>query len=255
MTSAATLIQNNLYLFYDRLAQTGGLDWEKNDHWSALYNEPGFWPEAIYRIKSNIIFENNSAGFAEKMGTGKYPGFLVAEDKDIEQISLFLQKHGFFPFAAWKGMILERFNEKPLAIPESVKVEKITGDADLGQWIQIVSKELINPALIEKSFLKNLLVHSAFELFLLKVSGEGVSTAMVFKTEDSCGLYLIATAKSAQQKGFGRILIHTLLTQLTAEAEKPVILQATPTGEILYRKLGFVPVNRFFLFRYLKNRL
>lgn len=254
MTNAAVLIQNNLYEFYDQLAQTGGLTLEKGYQWSALKNEPGYWPGAIYRFGSSIISPDNAVGFAEKVTSGKLPDFLVAEEEGIAQTGPFLQKLGFHPFAAWKGMWLEQFNVQPVSFPELVNIEEITHDEDLEQWIKIVSTELLNSATIEKSLLKKLIVHPSFDAYLLKNNGIGVSSVMVFKSEESFGLYLIATAKSAQKKGFGRILITAVLARLAAEAKKPVILQATSAGEILYTKLGFVPANRFFLFRYLKNR-
>ena len=252
MNTDPELIQNNLFSFYDQLARTGKLDLEICDHWSILKNEPGFWPGVIYRIGADLVFAEDSGRLAAQANSEEIPGFLVAKDDDIEHTSPVLQKLGFFPFAAWRGMILNEFDKKEVRTPDSVTIEKITTDSDFEQWIKIISEELLNPILIKKTFLKKLLIDPSFEAFILKNNGIGVSTVMVFKTEYSYGLYLIATTKAAQRKGFGQMLIDTVINRLVDEAKKPVILQATPAGEILYNKLGFIPVNRFFLFRHLK---
>jgi hypothetical protein len=63
---------------------------------------------------------------------------------------------------------------------------------------------------------------------------------------------MIATEKSAQRQGFAKLMVHQIISQC---AKKPIVLHATQKGEALYSKLGFLPFNQFFLYRFLKPNL
>lgn len=253
MTTPEDLISKNLYEFYDRLAHCGKLESEKNDGFSVLKNEPGVWPAVIYKVNKQLLSGTESELFTKKVNEADYPGFLVGEEKVIEQISPFLRDQKFFLFGAWKGMILEQAVPFTGGTGNSVVIDQLTSNSDLLPWTQIVSDELLHPAILNVNFLTELLLDESFEAFLLKSNGEAISTALTFENTNSIGLYLIATTKSKQHKGFGQILMHFVLNRLAGRTKKPVILQATTPGEKLYSKLGFIPVNRFFLFRQLKK--
>jgi len=90
-------IRNNLYEFYDKIAQFCGIYSEKPDHWSVVRNIPGVWPRVIYRIDSEISDPQSAAIFSEKVNAGSYPELLIASDENIRQIDLFLRSQGFYP--------------------------------------------------------------------------------------------------------------------------------------------------------------
>lgn len=246
-------IRNNLYEFYDQIAQIGAIFSEKKDHWSVIRNVPDVWPRIIYGIDSQIIDAQSSILFSEKVNSGAYPELLIANDTNIQQIDPFFRKQGFLPFSAWKGMAISN-NEfiAPPNLPETVRIVRPESPTDIEQWLKIVSIELVAPARLDGSFLESLLASPGIEAFLLKYNGVGVSTILTFSSKNSTGLYLIATEKSAQQQGFAKLLVHQIISQC---AKKPIVLHATQKGEALYSKLGFQPFNQFFLYRYFKTNL
>jgi GNAT superfamily N-acetyltransferase len=246
-------IRNNLYEFYDQIAQISTIFSEKQNHWSVIRNVPDVWPRIIYGIDSQIIEQQPSILFSEKVNTGAYPELLVAGDENIRQIDPFLRQHGFVPFSAWKGMAISNLEfVTPPNLPETVQIARLESPADIEQWLKIVSAELIAPSRLDSSLLESLLASPGIEAFLLKYNGVGVSTILTFSSENSSGLYLIATERSAQRQGFGKLLVHQIISQC---AKKPIVLHATQKGEALYSKLGFQPFNQFFLYRYLKSKL
>lgn len=256
MNSNETHIRNNLYEFYDQIAQICKIHSEKQDHWSVISNIKGVWPRIIYQIDAGILDQQLSEIFSEKVNTGHYPELLIASDENIRQIDSFLRKHGFYPFSAWKGMALGSLKDHTTpSLPETVHIVKVASPTDLEQWLKIVSLELIAPSLLNKNLMKRLLAQSAFEAYLLKYNDIGVSTILIFESTDSTGLYLIATEKSSQKQGFASLLVQYILSQNTKRSNKPVILHATRKGEPLYSKLGFLPFNQFFLYRYIKTDL
>lgn len=246
-------IRNNLYEFYDQISRSTGIHSEKQDHWSVIRNIPGAWPRIIYRIAPEIIEKESSILLTEKLTTGSYPEILIASDQNIQEIDPFLRSKGFYPFSAWKGMAINTQDLMSPDLPKTIEVVKPKSATDIDQWIKIVTSQLISPALLDKTLLESLIAQSGIEIFLLKHNGVGVSTVLVFTSENSTGLYLIATIKSAQRQGFASLLVQQILFHETRKSINPIILHATPKGEALYSKLGFVPFNHFFLYRFLNT--
>ncbi|MDP3431339.1 MAG: hypothetical protein Q8T04_00005, partial [Bacteroidota bacterium] len=154
-------IRNNLYEFYDCVAQNCGIYSEKQDHWSVIKNIPKVWPRIIYRINTEIVEQKTSVIFSEKIKSGSYPELLIAGDENIQQIDPFLRMLGFCPFSAWKGMALtNKFGIVSPQLPETVKIVRCESSDDIDQWIQIVSSELIAPVQFDKVLLESLIVHS-----------------------------------------------------------------------------------------------
>ena len=146
-------------------------------------------------------------------------------------------------------------NVTPQELPDAIEIVKPESATELEQWLKIVNTELVSPLKMEESLLKSLIALPEFDVYLLQKDGTGVSTILVFESIESTGLYLIATEKSAQKQGFARLLVHHILWQHAQRSKKPVILHATQSGESMYLKLGFQPINQFFLYRNLKLNL
>ena len=254
MDNIVDQISKNLYEFYDQIAQICGIYSEEQDHWSVISNSSGIWPSATYKIDAGIDNQKSSAIFSKKINSGFYPELLIASDENIQQLDPFLREKGFYPFSAWKGMAISNLEViTPPHLPETIRIVRPESSEEMEQWLNIVSSELVAPAEIEKTLLESLIAQPGFEAFLLKFNGIGISTILTFNSVNSTGLYLIATTKSAQRQGFARLLIQQILSQIARKSKLPVILHATQTGEILYSKLGFLPYNQFFLYRYLKT--
>jgi len=247
-------IRNNLYEFYDHISQIYGLNSEKQDLWSVSENIPGLWPRLMYRIEPDIASKSSSVSFSEKVRSGNCPELLIASDENIRQTDPFLRLQGFYPFSAWKGMALTNVQkDTPPELPDGIEIVKPESSSDREQWMEIVNMELLAPLKMDKTLLESIIAKSGIEAYLLKNKGIGVSTILVFETSASTGLYLLATAKSAQKQGFANLLVRHILDQHARRSKNPVILHATQSGEHLYLKLGFQSFNQFFLYRQLKT--
>lgn len=254
MSDAQQEIQNNLYAFYDQLALCKGIDAEKKDQWSVIKNNPGTWPRIIYRVNGDLPHHETSHELFEKVRSGLYPEVLIATDDNIGKVDPFLRANGFFPFLGWKGMAKEyTANMQAPLLPENVEIVTLDLMDDWKQWVEIVSAELISPTLFDLELIESLMARPNIEMYLLKHNGVGVSTLMSYDSGHSTGLYMIATSKSAQRKGFGHLLVSQIVQQINHQSKKPIILHATPKGEGLYAKSGFRPYNQFFLYRFLNQ--
>lgn len=255
MNNAFQEISNNLYSFYDQLAQCQGIYAESNDLWSIIKNNPGTWPRIIYRVPGDLPRNENAGELFEKVRSGQYPEVLIATDDNIRQMDPFLRAGGFFPYLGWKGMAREytQHMQAPV-LPQNMQIVTLDHPDDKEQWVNIVSAELIAPTLFDQNMIDRLRARPGIELFLLKHDGMGVSTLISYDSGHSTGLYMIATGRSAQRKGFGHMLVSQIVWQITRQSKKPIILHATPKGEGLYAKSGFLPFNQFFLYRFLNQR-
>lgn len=255
MNSIGQQIRNNLYEFYDKVCRIEGIYSERQDHWSVISNRPGTWPRIIYRIDPQVVETKSTNLLSGKISSGTYPEILIASDENIKEIDPILRHMGFYPFSAWKGMAAFKETATLLDLPESVQIVKLQSLEDIEQWIKIVSSELIAPARLGKTLLESLITQPEIEAFLLKYNGVGVSTILVFNSGSSTGFYLIATEKSAQRQGFAKMLVQQIKYQQILKSINPIILHATPKGEALYSKLGFLPYNQFFLYRLINTPL
>jgi hypothetical protein len=252
MNNIEAEIRNNLYEFYDEIARIGGFRSEKTDCCSDISNKPGIWPRLIYGIGAEIPDQSTTSVLQSTTS----PELLIASDENIRQIDPFLRTKGFYPFSAWKGMAIINLSEIiPADLPETVQIVKPESSEEIDRWLEIVNSELVAPEIVEKSLFARLFDQPKFEAYLLKSNGVGVSTILVFTTETSTGLYLIATKKEAQKQGFAMTLVQQIVWQISKKTEKPVILHATQKGQGLYSKLGFLPFNQFFLYRNLNANL
>lgn len=256
MNSIVRHIGSNLYEFYDSISQICGLETDNQKHWSVSKNASGYWPRLVYQVDQDITNPEVSVTFSEKVKSGQLPELLITSDENIRQIDPFLRQQGFYPFSAWKGMALTNLqNITPQKLPGAIEIVKPESVLELDQWLEIVNTELVSPLRMEISLLKSLIDRPEFDAYLLKKDGIGVSTILVFESTEFTGLYLIATEKSAQRQGFASLLVHHILWEHAQRSKKPVILHATQSGEPMYLKFGFQPINQFFLYRYLKSNL
>lgn len=255
MSNAESEIKNNLYAFYDQVAQCKGIEAEKKDRWSVIKNQPGTWPGIIYRVSNDLFQDETSAELFEKVRSGHYPAVLIATHERIGQMDPFLRAGGFFPYMGWKGMAREYDDlyQSPV-LPQNMEVVSLENPQDREQWVKIVSNELISPTRFDSSLTEILGSRPGVQLYLLKVDGVGVSTMLTYDSGHSTGLYMIATDRSAQRKGYGHILVRQIVGRIAQESKKPIILHATQKGEGLYAKSGFIPLNQFFLYRFLNSK-
>jgi GNAT superfamily N-acetyltransferase len=255
MSNAQEEITTNLYAFYDQLAQCKGIYAERNDQWSIIRNNPGTWPRIIYRVPRDLPQYETPGELFDKVHSGKYPEVLIATEDNIHQVDPFLRSAGFFPYLGWKGMAREYTeNTKAPELPRNIEIVNLDHPDDKNQWVNIVSTELIAPTRFDQDLIDKLRARPGIELFLLKKDGMGVCTLMSYDSGHSTGLYMIATSKPSQRKGFGHMLVSHIVWQINRQSKNPVILHATPKGEGLYAKSGFLPLNQFFLYRFLNQR-
>jgi ribosomal protein S18 acetylase RimI-like enzyme len=73
----------------------------------------------------------------------------------------------------------------------------------------------------------------------LREDGALISGGLAHDVEDTAGIYLVATASTARSRGLATEVMRGLLLDARARGRSAAVLQATPLGYGVYRRLGF----------------
>lgn len=72
-----------------------------------------------------------------------------------------------------------------------------------------------------------------------------VSTSVFIGNGDLVGCFDVATPAEHQRKGYGEELMKYMIQEQGALGRNMIVLQATPAGEVLYRRMGFQVIEYF----------
>jgi len=87
------------------------------------------------------------------------------------------------------------------------------------------------------------------EVWLGYASGEPVASAAVINAADSIGMYSVATLPQYRGKGYAEALMrHAVKDMRCRGVDGPIVLQSSPAGSELYRRLGFQRTTRFYVY-------
>lgn len=91
----------------------------------------------------------------------------------------------------------------------------------------------------------NLLSIPTFTVFVGELDGEAVATSMLATTAEVglAGIYSVATRVAHQGRGLGTALTAAALTAAAQQGYDTAVLEPSPSGAPMYRRMGFEPVT------------
>ena len=154
-----------------------------------------------------------------------------------------LERFGFVKRGEMLGMALELSQLKPLPLPQNATIEPVN-EENIDIWAKVIALANQIPrtrmAMLQKIY-EPTLESSVWRHYLAKVGGAGVATCSLLhsnSTPDVVGVYWVATAPKFQRQGLAVGMTSRLLLE-AQQGYRWAVLQATPAGLPLYRRLGF----------------
>jgi ribosomal protein S18 acetylase RimI-like enzyme len=148
------------------------------------------------------------------------------------------------------GMEMDDFPETPERILPSIECLKVTDDTTRASFRRIVEVCFQIPHDVAR------IVYDdpnrwdfPLEVWLGYVEGEPVVSTAVIEAAGAIGIYSVATLPQYRGKGYAEAMMrHAVADLRNRGAAGPIVLQSSPMGIELYRRLGFQRTTRFFIY-------
>ncbi len=167
-----------------------------------------------------------------------------------------LEQHGFVLQGAAPGMAaqLEQLPQT-LPMPPWLEIVRVSNQAQLEEWAAAASQGYGEPAEIQQA---RLAVHRAFSVkedaplqrYVARLDGQPVATSELLYAAGVAGIYDVATIPHARRQGIGAAITTLPLLAARARGYRVGVLEASPMGEPVYRRLGFETYCQFNLYEW-----
>ena len=241
-----TIIQENIYSFYDCIGQSKEKGFIKSPSISWLKSESGLWPNIIY----NTYFEENEieqfvATTITAIKTKHSPPFwLVYRTNEMgNKLVNQLKKKGMRNIFHWSGMGLKVNHSLPNT--NAVHIKTVTNNEELKLWLKIVNTVLMTSNKIPYTVFLDLYNQPNFNLYLAFVGTRPVATGLSFFSKNSSGIYMISTLTEHRKKGIGTSITIKCINDAFQKGISNIVLHASDKGESIYQKIGFKKYSDF----------
>lgn len=147
------------------------------------------------------------------------------------------------------GMVLDR-RLPDASTPAGVTVAAVETDADAREFARIAGEAYATlgmPHDCAPALLGRLAVLRAPHVtsVLARVDGTPAAGAMVILTHGAGGIYWVGTTPAARGRGLGELVTRIVGNLAFDLGARTVVLQASPMGEPIYRRMGYREVTRY----------
>ncbi len=147
------------------------------------------------------------------------------------------------------GMEAEDFPPLKRRLPE-LEYRRVCDAVTRGHFSSLVSQCFhIPPTVADLVYESDEYFYAPLEIWLGYHEGRAITSAAVIAAADSIGIYSVATLSPWRGQGLAEAVMRHAVDDLRNRgAGGPLVLQSSPAGYDLYRRLGFRRVTRYFVF-------
>jgi ribosomal protein S18 acetylase RimI-like enzyme len=156
-----------------------------------------------------------------------------------------LEAHGFTHRADRAGMAVDlRQTTEEWPRPPELAIEHVGDGQALEEWGHAFALGYGAPGFIADGFVDlfgscGLSGESPFRHYVGRMQGEPVATSSLYLGAGVAGIYNVATAPEARRQGIGAAMTLAPLREARAMGYQVGVLEASPMGVNVYRRLGF----------------
>ncbi|PKM48912.1 MAG: hypothetical protein CVV02_18295 [Firmicutes bacterium HGW-Firmicutes-7] len=244
----AHLIEQNYSDFYVEMAKLNGCEHSIGNSYNWVRGDEGNWPSGIFDINlqvdsSNYMIKN----IVMRMKEGLLPNTIMTGPSTMpKDYDTYFYEYGLKRKYEATGMAIDilNINSEYLSSINDIKVSVLEDEEFLFNWCKIVCIELFGKSEIKAiedfyDLIKLTFSNDNFKCFVAKYKGEIIATSFLYVNKDIAGIYFVATDKAHQNRGIGKLITMAPLIFAKERGYRLAILQASPLGEIIYKKIGF----------------
>jgi GNAT superfamily N-acetyltransferase len=175
-----------------------------------------------------------------------------SEPKDLKER---LEKRGLFEAEAFAGMGRSLMDlPKIPELPSGIKITEVNEKEGEEEFIEFATWRWSIPQEYHNDYRDMIAPFefgrpgSRFSAWQAWMDGKPVSKVGVHRSENSVGIYAVATRPEARRMGLAGILTLHALHQMREEGYELAVLHSTPMAESLYASLGFEKLADFYLY-------
>jgi ribosomal protein S18 acetylase RimI-like enzyme len=101
------------------------------------------------------------------------------------------------------------------------------------------------PSLLARVFTRRLMAVSGWRGYVGYLDGRPVATAQLFVTDGVAGIYYVGTLEAHRRRGFAESITRQALNEGAAAGCDMASLQASPSGQAIYERMGFSAVSYY----------
>jgi GNAT superfamily N-acetyltransferase len=158
-------------------------------------------------------------------------------------------EYGLEPSGHPPGMMTEKLAASSRKAP-LLEYRPVEGAASRVDFCHVMSVAYEGPfATLMEAYDSDSFWRSGFEGWIGYADGRAVTTACTVTTPGAVGLYAVATLHGHRRKGCGEAVMRVAVAQASQKyGVDRVVLQSTPAGMSLYRRMGFETVTDFAIY-------
>lgn len=240
-------IERNFSDFFIEMAKLKGCEYNIGQKYKWVKGNDKNWPSGIFDIRLDVdSIDEIVKDMAKRMESGLLPRTIMTGPSSVpNNYDTYFNKFGIVRKYEAVGMAIN-LTEIDLKVESinNLKISILDEEELLLNWCEIVCVELFRKSssgFIEDFYntIKLALTRENFKCFVAKEKGEIVATSFLYLNNDIAGVYFVATQKEYRNKGIGKLITKAPLVYAKELGYSIATLQASPLGEIIYKKIGF----------------
>ena len=207
-----------------------------------------------FQVTENVEAEIDE--IIEKCSAGGHDfAWAITPSSEPKDLNKRLEKRGLFEAEAFSGMgrSLANLPEVPKP-PAGVEIKEVTKKEGEEEFIEFATWRWSIPEKYHNDYRDMIAPFefgrpgSRFSAWQAWMDGKPVSKVGVHRSENSVGIYAVATRPEARRMGLAGLLTLHALHQMRDEGYELAVLHSTPMAESLYASLGFEKLVDFYLY-------
>lgn len=159
----------------------------------------------------------------------------ISEEAHERLVSLGFEQHDAMP-----AMAVDVAALAPTTLPEGCELLRVGGGPEAEEWVEALAEGYEIPLEVAALFSPEFHAGSRRLSFWAAVEdGRMVATSTLWLADGVAGIYCVATRHGERRRGLGAHLTAEPLRRAAAEGWAVGVLQSSPAGLPVYRRLGF----------------